>query len=171
MEVFTAFQPLLTALLSALAGLLGVYVGSRLVTTSQARLARLDWEHQLRMAALEKRLEKHQEAFSLWWRLLGALHTGDLKQRVIECQTWWAGNCVFLSPEIAGRFVQTYRAADNHADLLAIWKSNGRVEDSQKVRDNFDIIRDLGPRIEAAVALPNVTPHVLPEGVTAFGDA
>src|SRR2546423_12265243 len=30
--------------------------------------------HQLRMAALERRLEAHQQAYTLWWKLLGAVH-------------------------------------------------------------------------------------------------
>jgi uncharacterized protein HemX len=37
-------------------------------------------EHQLRLAALDRRLETHQQAFTLWRRLLSSLDTEDVSK-------------------------------------------------------------------------------------------
>jgi hypothetical protein len=70
----------------------------------------------LRLAAVERRLQAHQEAFSLWRQLLAVLHKRDrgdseLAEKVVNCQTWWENNCLYLSPEARLSFVDAYQAA------------------------------------------------------------
>jgi hypothetical protein len=50
----------------ALIGLLGTIVGSVITIVSQIILAKKDRINQFRLAALEKRLKVHQEAYKLW---------------------------------------------------------------------------------------------------------
>lgn len=53
---------------------------------------------QLRLAAAERRLEAHQQAFTLWRKLVANVH-GDQQREVInECYKWWEQNCIYLSP-------------------------------------------------------------------------
>jgi len=170
-DFLTPLEPLLKVVLPALFALLGVLVGARLATSSQERLAALDREHRLRLAALEKRLEKHQEAYSLWWGLMAALHTARVNEKVLECQAWWASNCIWLSPAVADRFAETYQAANNHGDLVSAWRADRNDRTAAAVKDNFAFIRGLGQQIQAAVRLPEVAPSKVPIGASPFGDA
>src|SRR3989304_4707084 len=53
--------------------------------------------HQLRMAALERRLQAHQEAYTLWWNVLGAVHDEQRIGRIVmEGPDWGGENCPFL---------------------------------------------------------------------------
>ncbi len=57
-------------------------------------------KNQLRLAALDKRLQAHQEAFTLWRELFSAIHSPDIGKAVINCQEWWGKNCIYLEPEV-----------------------------------------------------------------------
>lgn len=82
-------------------------------------LEELRARHQLRLAAIDRRLQAHQEAFALWRELLGATHTPDVGTTVIKCQSWWEQNCLYLEPEVRQAFVQAYSAAHIHNSLTA----------------------------------------------------
>ncbi|WP_028215333.1 hypothetical protein [Paraburkholderia mimosarum] len=64
--------------------------------------------HQLRMAALDKLLQAHQEAFALWRRLYRGVHSDEIAEIVKECEKWWNDNCLYLEPEA---FSDAYWAA------------------------------------------------------------
>jgi len=66
-----------------------------------AELETLKSRNQLRVASIDQRLRAHQEAFTLWRRLYGAVQQGDIGQIVQECQHWWDNNCLYLEPEAA----------------------------------------------------------------------
>ncbi len=70
--------------------------------------------NQLRTAALEKRLQAHQEAFTLWRKLLHSVHEDGIVKIVIECQDWWDKNCLYLTPEARTAFNAAYHNACNY---------------------------------------------------------
>src|SRR5437660_7577904 len=83
-------------IIGALLALFGALVGS-LVTGQIARANRKDL---LRLAAVEKRLDAHQEAYALWYHLLNALHDRDrVHDAAVECQEWWKKHCLYLDPK------------------------------------------------------------------------
>jgi len=102
-------------------------------------------EHQLRLAALDRRLEAHQQAFTLWQKLIFAMHSKNLSDVVIECQNWWGSHCLYLEPEAREAFVRAFQAASNHEFLQV-----------EKLEQNGDIIRAAGPAIVHGVALPPI---------------
>jgi hypothetical protein len=107
--------------------------------------------HQLRMAALDRRLEAHQTAYTLWWELRGAVHHEEkLNKLVIECQDWWVKNCLYLDAEVRQSFRAAYFAASTHKDFLR------SSFDSNTVRENWKTITDTGDAIVKAVALPRL---------------
>src|SRR5438477_13195707 len=55
-------------------------------------------KQQLRMVAVEKRLETHQQAYILWRRLVSTAFSDDIVSVVVECQDFWNRNCLYLSP-------------------------------------------------------------------------
>ncbi|MFC0254627.1 hypothetical protein [Massilia consociata] len=72
---------------------------------------------QLRMAALDKRLQAHQEAFALW-RKLTMTKDAEVGPAVIECQTWWEMNCLYLEPEVREAFPRAYVGYNTRQQLL-----------------------------------------------------
>ena len=91
-------------------------------------------KHQLRMAALDRRLQVHQDAFELWRELYGAMHTDQIGNVVRKCQTWWEKNCLYLEPNVREAFVSAYSSAHLHSSLL-----NARA-DSKDIKENWEKI-------------------------------
>jgi hypothetical protein len=107
--------------------------------------------HQLRMAALDRRLQAHQEAFELWRELLGAAHTDGIGKVVMKCQSWWEKNCLYLEPKVREAFVAAYSAAHMHRALI-----QGRA-DSKDIRESWDTITRFPNTIFEAIQLPALT--------------
>jgi hypothetical protein len=73
----------------ALLSLISAIVGGLIATTSQAWISTQDRENQLRLAAIEKRLIAHQEAYALWRKLIFASSEDEeFENVVLECQNW-----------------------------------------------------------------------------------
>lgn len=67
----------------------------------------------LRTAAVEKRLDKCQEAYTLWTELFWNIHDSDkLPQTVIKCQEWWVKNNLYLGSEASAAFKKAYVLAN-----------------------------------------------------------
>lgn len=85
------------ALLTVFGGLIG-----SLATIGIAHASRKDV---LRLAAVEKRLAAHQEAYELWCRLLRHLLDQKLgHETAVECQAWWQKNCLYLDARSRAAF-------------------------------------------------------------------
>ena len=108
----------------------------------------LKGRHQLRMAAIDKRLQAHQDAFTLWRQILDAVYTEEIGSTVQKCQAWWEQNCVYLEPQVRDGFLDAYSAAASHAQLL-----QGR-ENVQLVKDNWSRITRFPDILFDAVELP-----------------
>lgn len=104
----------------AVSAFIGVLVGSAIAGIVQYWTSEADRRHQLRIAALEKRLETHQHAYALWRKLLFAdKRNNEIYDAVMECQAWWENNCLYLSASAREAFLKAYQSASDHADLLA----------------------------------------------------
>lgn len=115
----------------------------------ESHKASLHLSNQLKLAALDKRLQKHQEAYTLWRRLFFDLRNEQRIGQVIdECQTWWNENCLYLSDEA--------RSAFNRAISLAVDFRNLPRTDSNEIREWFKLIKAAGDRIVEAVNLPSL---------------
>ena len=119
-------------------------------------LEELKSKHQLKLAAIDKRLDVHQEAFTLWRRLMSKAHTEEVFGVVMECQTWWEENCLYLEPSARTAFSDAYHSAMSHKDIL-----NTRNPD--RVQENFSKIREAGQKILEAVQLPRLSDVELKE--------
>ena len=108
-------------------------------------------KNQLRLAALDKRLQVHQEAFTLWRELFGAIHSPDIGKAVIICQEWWGKNCIYLEPEVRRAFTDAYTAANMHASIL-----QDRTGSTQ-AKANWKIITNFPNTLFAAIQLPALT--------------
>lgn len=114
-------------------------------------LEELKAKHQLRLAAIDRRLEAHQEAFTLWRELLAHTHTEEVGKAVIKCQDWWEKNCLYLEPNVREAFSDAYSAAHTHNALL---QGRSNVE---LVKENWERITKAGQIILEAAQLPGFT--------------
>lgn len=108
---------------------------------------------QLRLAVAERRFEKHQEAHTLWLRLVGNVYTPNIGDIIVECNKWWLENSLYLDPDARLAFKRSYHCAADHMGLL----EGERNEDNrQLIQENWRIINDAGPKIADAVNLPRL---------------
>jgi len=113
-----------------------------------ARGAAREQQYRLQLAAIDKRLEVHQEAYGRWRRLLFAVHRPDVGNVVAENQTWFDSNRLYLSREAANAFSAAQGAAWIHSDLLGA-RDPG-------VQENWEKIETCGDKIADSVGLPPI---------------
>ena len=119
------------------------------VRTEYASLVEeLKARHQLRLAAVDRRLQTHQEAFELWRKIMKAVHTEEMGPVTIECQHWWEQNCVYLEPPVREAFVTAYIGASHHNSLV-----KGQVE-AHLVQSNWNSITCFPDVLFKAIQLP-----------------
>lgn len=118
-------------------------------------LEELRSRHQLRLAALDQRLEAQQRAFALWKQLFNAVHSPQVDEVVMECQDFWNTRCLYLTPEAREAFYDAYRAAAMHSSMVQANRGKGQ-EATQEVRANFETIRRAGQVIVESINLPPI---------------
>ena len=107
--------------------------------------------HQLRLAALEKRLDAHQQAYTLWRKLVDVVHKEDqVNSVVMECQDWWNKNCLYLEADARKAFVHAYLTAGDHHSLV---KTHAPADD---VKNSWAIIMFPGKLLVEGVELPPI---------------
>lgn len=107
-------------------------------------------KHSLRMAAIEKRLAAHQEAFCLWRKLNGALNDEiRLADLVFECDKWWGENSLYLEPEARQAFLDAWVSAKD----LHNYKEANEID---LVRDCYNKLNNAGNIITTTVELPQL---------------
>jgi hypothetical protein len=140
----------------ALVVFLGVLVGSIITSFGQYLMSEANMRQQLRIAALDKRLQTAQEAYTLWLRLR-LLPRIDEKQNeklvfkvLQDCLQWWETHSLYLTAEARKAFKKAHNAAGD----LAIARASKADWDEMKTLAN-DIDR-AGRIIEESVYLPSI---------------
>ena len=106
-----------------------------------------------RMAALEKRLESHQEAYSLWHELDLNLNDRDKGPKTaIKCQQWWMDHCLYLDPRSRDHFIRCAREAFLHSELKG-------SEDPADTNARCDRIYHVFKLLAEGVNLPSIGEH------------
>lgn len=111
-------------------------------------LEQIKGKHQLRMAALDRRLQAHQEAFELWRKIISHVHRDEIVKVVIECQDWWNKNCLYLTPEARNAFSYAYHCEHQHSGFLQ------NPIDNDQAKENWKNITDAGDAIVKGAELP-----------------
>lgn len=125
----------------------------KVLQASRLVLENLRQTHDLRMAAVDKRLEVHQEAFYRSREMPHFTHKKDPEKApfLAECWSWWARHCLYLEPEASDAFVAALVAVDSHHFLLG---EPGAGPNMEEVKANWAKITGLGNIIRKAVKLP-----------------
>ena len=124
-------------------------------TENAVLIEQLKATHELRFAAVDRRLRAHQEAFSRWRKLIANIHKEEIGSVAVECQAWWNDNALYLEPEVRNAFNRAYFAALDHRALLESGRGAGK--DHKPIEDNMHLVLALGDVIMRAVALPSLT--------------
>ena len=106
--------------------------------------------HQIRLAALERRLVAHQEGYRRWRKLIFLKNPDEIRDFAVECQDWWAANCLFLEAEAREAFFDAILQAPQHADLI-----RNKAPTEEKV-NSWETIRRAGQLLVKAVELPPI---------------
>lgn len=113
----------------------------------EAVKASLQLSNQLKLAALDTRLHKHQEAYTLWLNLMWSLYDDKkIGPAVTNCQNWWNENCLYLGEESRGAFKTALILAGQFRGLI----------DAKEKRKWFNSINDAGKKIIEDVNLPSL---------------
>lgn len=111
--------------------------------------ASLQLSNQLKLAALDKRLQKHQEAYTLWLNLMWSLTDEEkIGPAVTNCQNWWNENCLYLGDDARGAFKTALLLAVNFRHLTNV--------DAKEKQKWFDSIHNAGVKIIEGVNLPSL---------------
>ena len=101
----------------------------------------------MRLAAIDRRLEVHQEAFGLWRKINGNIGTDNIQNVVLECDEWWSKNSLYLEPEPRKAFLEAWVSAKD----LEWYKENS---EHQLVTKCYQKIESAGQVITTAIELP-----------------
>lgn len=114
-----------------------------------ALLEELKARHQLRLAAIDRRLQAHQEAFTHWRSLIAGPEESG--KAVIECQGWWEKNCLYLEPNVRQAFVVAYSNAHLRAEFVRA------SADSKLITEAWDKVKAFPDVLFAAIQLPGLS--------------
>jgi hypothetical protein len=149
--IFLIFLP--TEYSNTVVGFLGIFIGGLISSVIQYFNNSSQFENNLRLASLDKRLQAHQDAFYLWSKLMADLFDAkNIQITVSESQNWWNKNCIYLSPEASNAFKKAYMHAIDHLPFT----KTGNVD---LVEENFKDITEAGNIILQGVLLPPISPN------------
>ena len=136
-------------------GFMGIIIGSGISATTSWLASRENRKQHWEMAAIDKRLEVHQEAYALWTQIVAAVHHENIGEVVGKGEEWWKNNCLYLDAESRNAFKNCLFSAMIHGDVLD--GPRPRDEETNKmIKENWQILMKPGQTIPAGVALPDL---------------
>jgi hypothetical protein len=126
-------------------GLVGVLVGATISAVVASIVALEARRVQIAATTWARRLEAHQEAFSLWHKCWSVVHEIDQEKRndtLNEATEWWLNNCLYLSEDARNSFVRMISSVRMHKIFLET--KQGSEEWTKRVIENWDLITETG---------------------------
>jgi hypothetical protein len=120
-----------------------------LAQSNRALLQRDARQHDLSMAAVDKRLEIHQEAFARLFHIYFNAHKEDASAMAEQHLQWWRENCLYLSEESSLAFRDACVAARMHRDMI------GKIP-HDALEENWASIDGAWEKIANDVKLPKI---------------
>lgn len=123
---------------------------------NETHKAQLASRNSMRAASLDKRLDAHQAAFSLWWELRNKVHGDEeiLAECISKCQSWWVENCLYLDPNVREDFSLAYSSASFHRHYVTSLVRDKGI--AQYLEANWARIMAPGKSLPSAVELPSI---------------
>lgn len=122
----------------------------KLAQENRLALSAFEQKNDLRLAALDKRLEVHQQAYSLWYRLRSSVHKeSELWDMIQECNSFWIENSLYLTEASRKAFDEAVHAASMHQAVK-------QERDAVKTKENWKKIIQAGGIFVKSVSLPSL---------------
>jgi len=148
------------AFLGALFGGVAVVIGQVFVSNKERadrqKLAKMERYDKYITVALEKRLECHQQAFSLWYDLMWHLNAEEnvRKAKADECENFWKNNNFYLDKESSDAFKTAIIVASSFGEYVP--KSDRDIKERKK---DFQTIHKVGNLLRDGIGLPYLQDH------------
>ncbi|MFH2101972.1 MAG: hypothetical protein ABIJ39_01265 [Chloroflexota bacterium] len=142
--------------IDAVIAFLGVLLGGLITGYVQYSISEANRKQQLRLAALDKRLQTAQDAFALWLQLRRLPRADDeqttklVLKALDDCRQWWETHSLFLTKEAREAFKDAFRASE---DLVV---ERARKASWKEMENLHNKIERAGMFIEASVLLPPI---------------
>ncbi|MDE2887650.1 MAG: hypothetical protein OXR72_05495 [Gemmatimonadota bacterium] len=112
---------------------------------------RLNLKNQWALVAMEKRLQAHQEAFSLWYAICSSLSDQTVFELALRAEEWWKDNCLYLDAKSRHAFKLFPHAVRMRHELLS-----QTPRDTQMLLRVWEEIQEPGSLLAEGVGLPNI---------------
>ena len=130
-------------------------------------LEHAQYKNQLRLAALDRRLEVHQQAYALLQELQDArgkstqnsgVVSREIGNVIVKCWQWWSSNCLYLEENAREKFFMACCSVLRYPTLRARLKDCPSPENEDAVENNMRTLTDAFDSIVKAVELPSIGP-------------
>lgn len=141
--------------------IMGGVISAHIAAVNQSRITEKRFQHELKLAALDKRLEVHQQAYTWWLNVLRSLFEKEKLHKEIlpSAYKWWDENCLYLHKNVAHKLRAAFLIAGTYEVMADAYRGQPNGADSIE-RMHLDIA-SVGPLIQAAVGLPEINPSEL----------
>ncbi|MFA6978121.1 MAG: hypothetical protein WC209_02260 [Ignavibacteriaceae bacterium] len=121
--------------MEALLTILGIFVGAFITLCVQW----YDHKTKFRLVAIEKRLQTHQEAFAMWYKLIEVIHSNiEAKNNVIiEARNFWINNCLYLEKNTRREFNEVINLVSDYSQKLQMTKDEPNPDEKAKLREDY----------------------------------
>ncbi len=127
----------------------------------------LEVKEKLRLLAAERRLEAHQKAFSMWWKLSTILFpkNDDEKYKIIkEARQLWIDNAIYLEKKTRIDFDKAISIASEYALNVQMAKSNENEDRRNEAKalytKNYYFFHSVPVTIQKEVMLEPIRPEL-----------
>ena len=136
-------------------GFLGALIVAIITTFVQWRIAKKDRESKekerydkFRLAALEKRLEIHQEAFYRWSKIIYLRFEEDpaKKNFLFDCQEWYYKNCLYLETNSRLEFIRCVNNVFEYKNYWENWRNS--IRGSKEYENANTLLKDIFAQIQ-----------------------
>lgn len=148
--------------MEALLTLLGIFVGAFITLFIQW----YDQKVKFRLVAIEKRLQAHQEAFALWYKLIWVIHSPseDRIKVISEARDFWLNNGLYLEKKTRKEFDIIIKLVDGYSDKLQFAKITSDTKEKEIIRQDYlgdwNRIFQLPKLIQSEVELEPIVPDL-----------
>ena len=150
--------------------LFGVVLGSLITSFTTISSSTQNRKHQLRLAAIDKRLEVHQKAYSIWRQMRYKYHYPDqMDSFKNDFEQFWDNNCLYLAPKARKAIWDGYHDALECSYLIEERSiTKGDIPRVREINDqllkNSKKIKLVGEAITNGVELPVINEELEPPG-------
>ncbi len=124
------------------------------------RISQNELSLQLRLAALDKRLKIHQEAYNWCQQILANLRKDEIHKIVTDCEKWWNTHCLYLGGNARGSFFKAFK----RAEFFNMFSAQIDEEKKEK-RKIWDQIYEAIKLLEKETGLPPIAGEKYPEEI------